>query len=184
MGSARLRLGLSVILVALATSASTSATSSGGGVVEDADICAVLAHPIAYDHKLLRLTGLIVRDFETFWIESSKCPDTKPIWIEYGGPRPADGPEWHDGPENPSEDAALLIEGIRTSLEADAKFRRFDSITKSLKRGKRARATLVGWIVAAGVEKDAVGNEEEIGYGPYGMYSLLVIQKVDAVSRR
>jgi hypothetical protein len=184
MGSARLRLGLSIILVALANSASTSATLPEGAVVEDADICAVLADPFAYDHKLLRLTGSIVRDFETFWIEGSKCPDTKPIWIEYGGPKPADGPKWHDGPENPSEEAPLLIEGIRTSLVADAKFRSFDAITKSLKRGKRARATLVGWIVAAGVEKDEAGNEEEVGYGPYGMYSLLVIQKVDAVSRR
>jgi hypothetical protein len=184
MGSTRLCLGLTAVLVALANSASTAATLPEGAVVEDADICAVLAKPFAYDHKLLRLTGSIVRDFETFWIESSNCPDAKPVWIEYGGPKPADGPEWRDGPKNPSEDAPLLIEGIRTSLEADAKFLRFDAITKSLKRGKRARATLVGWIVSAGVEKDEAGNEEEVGYGPYGMYSLLVIQKVDAVSRR
>lgn len=184
MRSLRFLSGLPIVFVALATAVSSAPALSEDAVVEDADICAVLADPIAYDHKLLRLTGSIVRDFETFWIESSKCPDAEPLWIEYGGPRPADGPEWHDGPENPSDAAPLVIEGIKTSLEADAKFRKFDSMTKSLKRGRRARATLVGWIVAAGVEKDEAGNEEQVGYGPYGLYSLLVIRKVDAVSRR
>lgn len=160
------------------------AASPEGTLVEDADICTVLANPLAYDHKLLRLTGMVTRDFETFWIKGPNCANVKALWIEYGGPKPADGPEWHDGPENPSENAPLLIEGIRTSLVADSKFRQFDSITRSLKRGKRASATLVGWVVSAGVTRDEAGNEEEIGYGPYGMYSLFVIQKVDSVSRR
>ena len=177
-------LSRSIVMAALATSVPSAATSLEDTVVEDADICAVLADPFAYDHKLLRLTGSIARDFETFWIESTKCEDARPMWIEYGGPKPADGFQWHDGPVNPSEDAPLVIEGIRTSLVADATFRKFDSITKTLKRGKKARATLIGWIVAAGVEKDEAGNEQEIGYGPYGIYSLLVIQKVDSVSRR
>jgi hypothetical protein len=57
-------------------------------------------------------------------------------------------------------------------------------MTKALKRGKRARATLIGWIISAGVEKDEAGNEREFGYGPYGRYSVLVVQKVDSVSRR
>jgi hypothetical protein len=178
------RLGVSVVFAVLAKSGPSAATAPETAVVEDADICQVLADPFAYDHKLLRLTGTVVRDLETFWIESSECADASPLWIEYGGPRPADGLRWHDGPENPSQEAPLVVEGIRTSLEADAKFRKFDAITKSLKRGKRARATLVGWIVAMGVEKDEAGNEQEVGYGPYGMYSLLVIQKVDSVSRR
>jgi hypothetical protein len=153
-------------------------------LVEDADICAVLSNPSAYDHKLLRLTGSVIRDFETFWIEGSKCVDAEPLWIEYGGPTPADGFAWHDAPEHPSADAPLLIEGIRTSLTADAKFLKFDSVTKSLKRGKKARVIVVGWIVGKGAYKDDAGSEEESGYGPYGMYSLLVIQKVESVSRR
>jgi len=164
--------------------ASASAISAEESRVEDADICDVLSNPITYDHKLLRLTGQIVRDFETFFIVSPKCGDGRQLWIEYGGPRPADGPIWHDAPEHPSEDMPLVIEGIKTSLVADSTFRRFDSLTKSLKRGKRARATIVGWIVAAGVEKDEAGKEEEVGYGPYGIYSLLVINKVESVSRR
>jgi hypothetical protein len=184
MSRPHFQLVFSLTLAAVASSVAGFAASSESTVVEDADICAVLANPFAYDHKLLRLTGLITRDFETFWIESSKCADAKPLWIEYGGPKPADGPEWHDGPENPSENAPLVIEGIVTSLEADSKFRKFDAITKSLKRGRRARATLVGWIVSTGVEKDETGNEQGVGYGPYGMYSLLVIHRVDSVSNR
>lgn len=172
------------VIPALLISVPVSATEPEVAIVEDADICAVLSRPFAYDHKLVRLTASIARDFETFWIESSKCPDARPIWIEYGGPKPADVAQWHDGPEDPSANAPLVIEGVKTSLIADPKFRTFDSITKSLKRGKRARATLVGWIISEGVEEDEAGNKEEIGYGPFGMYSLLVLQKVEWVSRR
>jgi hypothetical protein len=184
MSCPQFRVGISLVLAAVASAAATCAPAAENTLVVDADICAVLSNPFAYNHKLLRLTGSIVRDFETFWIESSQCADAEPLWIEYGGPKPADGPYWHEAPEHPSPDAPLLIEGIRTSLIADARFQKFDSVTKSLRRGKRARATVVGWIIAAGVRKDDAGNEEESGYGPYGMYSLLVIQKVDSVSRR
>jgi len=183
---ARAQLGprLSILVAALVASAATPATLPESAPVEDADICAVLSNPFDYDHKMLRLRGLIARDFETFWIENPKCGDAQQLWIEYGGPRPADGVKWHDGPENPSEDAPLVIEGIRTSLVADAKFRKFDSMTKALKRGKRARATLVGWVVAAKVESDESGTTQDVGYGPYGIYSLFVVQKVEEVSRR
>jgi len=185
MSGPQSRLGPSFIFAVIAISASAAGTSpENPAPVEDANICAVLSNPLEYDHRLLRLTGSIARDFETFWIESPKCADAAPLWIEYGGPKPADGPLWHDGPEDPSADAPLVIEGIQTSLEVDAMFRKFDSTTKSLKRGKRARATVVGWIVAAGTYKDNAGDEQEVGYGPYGLYSLLVIQKVESVSRR
>jgi len=178
-------LGLSVLLATFAISGSTAAASPEIESVEDADVCAVLSNPLAYNGKLLRITGSITRDFETFWIESSKCADFQPLWIEYGGSKPADGPIWHEGPEHPgNEDAPLLVDGVRNSVEADATFRRFDSLTKSLKRGKRARATIVGWVFAAGTYQDEAGNTQETGFGPYGMYSLLVIKKVDAVSRR
>jgi len=184
MRKAQWSVGLTLVMAALISSAVFSATAPDDSVVVDADICAVLSNPFEFDHKLLRITGLIVRDFETFWIENPKCPDASPLWIEYGGPKPADGIVWHERPTDPPEDATLVIEGIKTSLVADVQFRRFDLITKSLKRGKRVRATLIGWIVAGGVEKDDAGNEQDVGYGPYRMYSLLVIKKVDAVSRR
>jgi len=180
----RFHLGFSLTLVTVASSAVSYAAPPESTLVQDADICTVLLNPFAYDHKLLRLTGVIIRDFETFWISGPNCADGKFLWIEYGGPKPADGPKWHDGPVDPPANAPLVIEGIVTSLVADSKFRKFDSMTRSLKRGKRARATLVGWVVSAGVERDEAGNEEDVGYGPYGMYSLFVIQKVESVSRR
>lgn len=172
------------VMALLAISAPIAATSPEGEIVEDADLCAVLARPFAYDHKLIRVTASVARDFETFWIESPKCPDAKPVWIEYGGPRPAEVAQWHDGPEDPAKNDPLIVEGIVTSLVDDAKLRKFDSFTKSLKRGKRARATLVGWIVSEGIDTDEAGNEEEFGFGPYGMYSLFVIQRVESVSSR
>jgi hypothetical protein len=175
----------SALLVAFAFSGSTAAASAESEAVESVDICAVLSDPLAYNGKLLRITGSITRDFETFWIESAECSDVQPLWIEYGGSKPADGPIWHEGPEHPGDDSApLLVDGIRTSVEADAAFRKFDALTKSLKRGKRARATIVGWIFAAATYQDEAGKTQETGFGPYGRYSLLVIKKVDAVSRR
>lgn len=174
----------SVAVAALATCVVAAGDASVDALAQDVDICAVLHNPFDYDHKLVRVSGLIARDFETFWIESPKCSDAHPVWIEYGGPRPADGIRWHEGPENPSDDSPLVIEGITTSLVVDRQFKRFDAITKNLKRRKRAQATLVGWIVSAGVAKSADGSEEEIGYGPYGEYSLFVIRKVESVSRK
>lgn len=179
-----LRRNLCWIVAALAISAPFAASSPESAIVEDADICAVLGKPFAYDHKLIRVTVSVARDFETFWIESPNCRDAKPVWIEYGGPNPADGPAWHEGPEDPSKNDPLVIEGIVTSLVADENFRKFDSLTKSLKRGRRAQATLVGWIVSEGIDTDDAGNEEEVGYGPFGMYSLFVVQRVESVSRR
>jgi hypothetical protein len=178
-------LRFSILLAAFAISGSAAFASTESEPVENADICAVLGTPSAYNGKLIRITGLIARDFETFWIASSKCSDAKPLWIEYGGSKPADGLIWHEGPEHPGDDGApLVVDGVRTSLEADAVFRKFDALTNSLKRAKRARATIVGWVFAAGTYQDDAGNTQETGFGPYGMYSLLVIKKVDAVSRR
>jgi hypothetical protein len=174
-----------VLLAAFATSGLTAAATPESEPVENADMCAVLANPVAYNGKLLRVTGLIARDFETFWIESSGCADSQPLWIEYGGSRPTDGPIWHEGPEHPGDESApLVVDGVHTSMEADAAFRKFDSLTRKLKRGKRARATIVGWVFAAGTYQDDAGNTKETGFGPYGMYSLLVIKKIDAVSRK
>ena len=147
-------------------------------------VCEVLKNPISYDRMLLRLTGLVERDFETFWIESANCGEVTPLWIEYGGPRPADGPDWHGSLKHPPNGRdSLWVEGIEIPLEADAQFHRFDSMTKSLKRGRKVRATLIGRMFASGSYKDEKGDEQDIGFGPYGLYSLFVIQQVETMSR-
>jgi hypothetical protein len=161
-----------------------SAPGEQAKVAETVQLCDLLKNPFAYQHKLVRVRGLVVRDFESFLLESPHCTDMLPLWIEYGGPNPADGPAWHGELKHPPDGKGTLwVEGVRTSLEADAKFRKFDALTKSLKFRHKARATLVGLVFSSGTYKDENGQEQEVGYGLYGMYSLFVLQKVEAVSR-
>jgi hypothetical protein len=160
--------------------------SQGDEAVVDVDMCNLSSDTFAFDRKLVRVTGLIARDFETFWIEGEHCAEgAMPLWIEYGGPKPADGPRWYGDLEHPPDGhSPLWIEGFQVSLEADPTFQKFDSLTKSLRRGRRARATIVGRVFSTGVYKDEAGETQEIGYGPYGMYSLFVIHKVERVARK
>lgn len=172
------------VVIALATLASGSSLSTETEAIETPDACAVFANPFPYQHKLIRLKGKVVRDFETFWIENPSCPDAQPLWIEYGGATPADGPVWHGELDNPPNGVSPLhVDGIETWLVADANFRKFERITKNLKMYRRARATLVGRVFAAGVYTDENGVEQETGFGPYGMYSLFVVHKVESISR-
>jgi hypothetical protein len=176
--------GVALGMTALALCGCVSTRPQNRIPVKTVPVCEVQKDPLSYDRMLLRLTGFVDRDFETFWIEDADCAGPTPLWIEYGGPKPADGPDWHGPLKNPpNRHDSLWVEGIETPLEADAQFHRFDSMTKSLKRGRKVRATLIGRVFASGTYKDEKGEEQEIGFGPYGMYSLFVIQQVETVSR-
>ncbi len=147
-------------------------------------ICQLLANPIAYQHKLIQVTGRVQRGFEDFTIRGASCEDASPFWLEYGGPQPAEvvyccvGGEAH--PPNGTD--PLWIDGIQTSLTRDAAFKRFDSKTRHLRRGKSVQATFIGRVFAAGVYTSDSG-QEEVGYGHFGIFSLLVIQQVLEVGR-
>ena len=175
------RIGPALMITAVTAAGCSVAPVQENEAASTVRICEVLENPIAFDRSLIRISGLVVRDFETFWIQGSGCPKAQPLWIEYGGPKPADGPIWHDPPTG--EGGPLVVGGITTYLETNVVFRRFDATTKALKRGRRARATLVGRVFATGVYIDDDGEEQEIGFGPYGMYSLFVVQKVESVSQ-
>ena len=187
MESRGANLGLRVLIAALFLAPwKAFAASPADDVVVDVDACTLFADTASFHRKLVRVTGLVARDFETFWIEGIRCSDNaRPLWIEYGGPKPVDGPKWYGDLEHPPDGhSPLWIGGMRMSLESDAKLRRFESVTKSLRLGHKARATVVGRVFAMGTYEDETGKTQEIGYGPYGMYGLFVIQKVEKVSRR
>lgn len=57
---------------------------------ESADLCAVMADPVAYQHKLIRVTGRVSRGFEDFMLRATSCDDHRPFWLEYGGPTPSE----------------------------------------------------------------------------------------------
>jgi hypothetical protein len=149
------------------------------------DICTLLADPLAYHHKLVVVTGRVSRGFENFTLRGAACSDALPLWVEYGGPQPAEvvyccaGDQEHP----PNGKDPLWIDGTQTSLNRDGVFRRFDSMTKRLRRGRTVKATLVGRVFSAGTYTSDSGEEVEVGYGHFGMHSLFVVQRVLEVAR-
>ena len=149
------------------------------------DLCSVISNPLAYEHKLLRVTGDVSRGFEEFTLGRGSCGESTPLWLEYGGASPAEVIFCCVGEQAypPNGKDPLWVEGIRTILIADQKFVQFDKWTKRLKRGKKVKSTLIGRLFAAGSYVDESGETVEIGYGHFGMSSLFVIQQVVAVKK-
>jgi hypothetical protein len=174
---------LLVLLGALALVPQLSAAAEERA--EPADLCAVLNDPIRYQHKLIRVTGLVSRGFEDFSLSNSACKEQFGLWLEYGGPKPSETVYCCVGEESsqPNGRDPLRVEGIETSLRTDATFKRFDKNTKQLKRGRHVKATAVGRLFAAGTYTSDTGEEVSVGYGHFGMFSLLVIQEVIAVNQ-
>ena len=58
-----------------------------------------------------------------------------------------------------------------------------DAVAACHRRGCFVRATLVGRVFSMRTYTDEAGKDQDVGYGPYGMQSLFVIQRVEKVSR-
>ena len=105
------------------------------------------------------------------------------MWLEYGGPRPAEvvyccaGEQAHP----PNGKDPLWIDGIQTSLVRDRALRRFDSL---LGETGEAQATLIGRVFAEGVYTSDSGEDFRVGYGHFGISSLFVIERVLEVQRQ
>jgi hypothetical protein len=151
------------------------------------DICELLASPGAYHHKLVRVTGRVSRGFEDFSLGGGNaCADAKRLWLEYGGAEPAQVIFCCTGKQEnpPNGKDPLYIDGIQTTLRRNSMFRRFDIVTRRLRRNQTVGTTLVGRVFAAGTHTSASGEQEDVGYGHFGLFSLFVIQQVVNVSER
>lgn len=144
-------------------------------------ICELISNPGLYDHKLVRVTGQVSRGFEDFTLRGRSCGDYFPLWLEYGGPQPAEvtfccaDQNQENGPNGKDP---LYVDGIETSLKKDRKFKRFDKITKKLDRDETVGVTLEGRVFSAGTYTSESGEVVEFGYGHFGLHSLFVIQRV------
>jgi hypothetical protein len=181
---ARTLLTLCLLLaVAPLSHAEEEAASEGPQKV---DVCELLANPGAYNHKLVRVTARVSRGFEDFSLRGGGgCADAKPLWLEYGGPKPAEATFCcKDGENPPNGNDPLHVEGVRTSLKRDAIFRRFDIVTGRLRRAQTVQATLVGRVFMGGTVTSDSGEELEVGYGHMGLFGLFVIEQVLNVGER
>ena len=160
-----------------------------GETVSEVPLCQLLGDPGAYNHKLIRVTGGVSRGLEDFSLHGPSCPKDKIltiVWLEYGGPEPAQVAfccAASDAPNTPNGKDPLWVEGIETSLLRDAMFGKFERLTAHLRRGKTIRATLVGRYFSGNKVELPDGRTSWEGFGHFGIASLLVIQQVIAAGR-
>jgi hypothetical protein len=105
------------------------------------------------------------------------------IWLEYGGRRKS-GSKYCCGISTDRTRASdLVVDGITTSLIEDDNFRAFDA---SVYPTGAAKVRIVGRFFS-GTRQDGprgLGLPLWGGYGHFGMYTLLVIQRVVSVEAR
>ena len=166
-----------------------SITSKAGETVSEVPLCRLLSDPGAYNHKLIRVTGRVSRGFEDFSLHDPSCPKDKVstiVWLEYGGPEPAQVEfccEASDLPNKPNGKEPLWVEGVETSLLRDAIFVKFERLTTHLRRGETIRATVVGRYFSGDKVELPEGRVSWEGFGHFGIASLFVIQQVIAAAR-
>jgi hypothetical protein len=149
-----------------------------------ATACEIIANPLAFNHRLVKLTGTIYQAMEKFSLSVESCGAEKVgnwtgIWVEYGG-RVRTGAKYCCGaPRDRDRSTDLEIEGVQTSLVENARFRAFD--VRVQKKG-HAKATFIGRYFSGEKQWSHRGSEYLWGgFGHMGMYSLLVIQEVTCV---
>jgi hypothetical protein len=142
--------------------------------------CEIIANPPAFNHRLVKLTGTVYEAMEKFSLSVESCGAQKVgnwtgIWVEYGG-RVRTGAKYCCAPMDPDRPTDLEIEGVKTSLVENDRFRAFDS---RVKRKGHASATFIGRYFSGKKDWSHRGTEYLWGgFGHMGMYSLLVIQEV------
>jgi hypothetical protein len=172
-------------LVAAAWLFATPGLSAEEEAPVQVEACELINNTIAYHRKLVRVEGRVHRGFEDFTLSSKSCPDISArIWLEYGGPAPAGTNYCCAGDEasRPNGRYPLTIDGIATSLVRNIPFRDLDRKTRNLRRGDSVRAVLIGRVFAKRAYENGDTEQDFMaGFGHFGMYSLLVIQRVEKV---
>ena len=149
--------------------------------IVDARICEVAVKHETFNHKRVRLAGLVTQEFESFILADPTCSDTQTaagIWLTFGG-RVSPGvvyccPGEGDRRRRPRD---LIVDGLTIPLVEDATLQRF--VRLLLKNDSFAgRATLIGTFFA-GQGSEAAPYWR--GYGHMGCCALLVIEQVEQI---
>ena len=147
---------------------------------EKSDVCALQRDPVAYNRKLIEVSGLVSHGFENFALTDVQCAqDPGGVWLEYGGTVNSNTIYCCGPAAGAKRGATLIVEGITIPLIDDALFRRFDARIRG-RRDTRFRARLIGRFFA-GEQIDTPNGGFRGGYGHGGCCSLLVIQQVVSI---
>lgn len=163
-------LPLKLLLLLLAL---TSFHARAEDIIE-VNLCELPKAPGNFNHKLIKVTGVVSQGFEDFTLSDAACHSKRNIWLEYGGTQKSGTMYCCGVSATRSRPQPLIVEGIPTSINVDRQFRQFD---EQIRHGERPRATLIGRFFS-GKETAMPGGVFWVGFGHFGLYSLLVIQDV------
>ena len=145
---------------------------------QNVTLCDVLSDPAAFNHKLVKVSGVVSRGFEEFTLNDDSCHNNNTMWLELGGTR---GSQviycCGDNNVDNRRKAPLVVEGIETTLIEDEVFSRFERLTNRRRGYGKAKVVLVGRYFS-GTQQTLPGGTFWMGYGHMGMGSLLVVQQV------
>lgn len=187
---------LQIIVTCLVFVAAVSAVADSQ--VVDSSVCDVLANPVAFDGKVVRMKGTAVAGFDEFVIDGSSCKPGGAIWLAY--------PEGTKAKAGPAAMVRLQLarntdvlpeqqRRIGVTLLKDGNFSRFDSLLSTPAKVPtclacpryRVAATFVGRI--DGVSRPGVARSDKgkviglAGFGNANLYSArLVLQSVADVA--
>ena len=143
-------------------------------------VCQLLEDPGRYNHRLIEISGAVSRGFEDFTLKDKSCDSRDTIWLELGGKRGSEVVYCCGVSADTKRKSPLVVDGIETRLVADAMFDKFQKMTKTPKGSGQAEATLVGRYFS-GTKQTLPGGTFWVGYGHFGLGTLLVIEQVKQV---
>ena len=142
-------------------------------------VCELKRDPLAFNHKLVEVTGFISHGFEDLTLFDPECSEWPGVWLEYGG-KSASGTMYCCGVTAArSREKPLVIENIPVELVDDARFQQFDKLLQR-RPDSVVHATIVGRFFSGELETYA-NRSSWGGYGHMGCCTLLAIQEVLAV---
>jgi len=140
--------------------------------------CQLMNDPATYNHKLVEVTGFFSHGFENSTVKDPGCA-TRSIWFEYGGTTATGTMICCGVSAERSRLEPLVVEDIPIPLVEDDQFRKFDKLLQS-KPDTLVRSTLIGRFFSGTLEEFPTGKIW-VGYGHFGMHSLLALHQVLSV---
>jgi hypothetical protein len=123
----------------------------------EATVCDLLTEPTAWNHVVVRVTGVATRAFEHFSLSSPTCGDSDGLWLTYGGRVQSETIYCCPGEgEDLARRQPLVVEDVALPLVEDQIFGRFRELLRKQPRAV-ARVTLVGTFFSGTQSDLAVG---------------------------
>lgn len=147
-------------------------------------LCEIKKDPVAFDKKLVEVSGYASHGFEDSMFEDPTCFEGDGrlgIWMEYGGTAATDT-MYCCGVTASKEKKQLVVEGVAVPLMRDQLFERFDNLLHSRPRKEISiRATVRARIFFAPY---AIGRINFGGYGHMGCCMLLAVEQVVSIESK